>query len=105
MALGAFWDEIFYPIRSRAWSYNTRCLIRSSWKNYLKPTLGAKPLKDINKAMVEALLGKLADKGLSTSVVDSARRWLKSALEEAVENEYIVKNPARKVKTPPCNAT
>src|SRR5258708_5258777 len=49
MVLEAFWDEVFYPIRSRVWSFNTRCLIRSSWRNYIRPAFGTMPLKDINK--------------------------------------------------------
>jgi integrase len=37
--------------------------------------------------------------------VEAARVRIHAVLEEALDNDFIVKNPARKVETPPCKAT
>ena len=102
MTLHAFWEQIYLPIRSRTWTGYTPTSAGSLYRNHIQPQLGNVPLQDITKAMIQIHLGKLADEKLGWSMVDGARVRLHSMLEEAMDNDFIVKNPARKIETPEC---
>lgn len=102
MTLAQFWADVYYPIRSRKWTGNTPVAVCNLWERHIKRRLGNLALKDITKAMIDIHLGKLVDSGLGFVMVDGARVRLFSVLEEALENDYIPKNPCRKVETPPC---
>jgi integrase len=80
-------------------------LIDGYWRNHIEPQLGAVALKDITKAMIQIHLGKLVDSGLGKVMVDAIRIRLHSIMEEAVDNDYIPKNPARKVESPECKGS
>ena len=105
MTLAEFWRTVYEPIRSRKWTGHTPKLIAGLWRNHIEPQLGAVPLKDITKATIQIHLGKLVDAQLGQVMIDAIRIRLHSILEEAVDNEYIAKNPARKVETPACKKT
>jgi|SRR5579871_301790 len=100
MTLEAFWNEVYYPVHSQRWTPNTRAANRYSW-SLVKPLWG-KPLKEVTKASIDLHLLHLAESGKSTSTVDSALVRLHSILEEALDNDFIPKNPARKVQLPRC---
>ena len=102
MTLSAFWDESYYPIKSRAWAFNTRKSIDSIWKLHIKPDLGQKRLNEITKSAIQMHLCKLADAQKGSDLVQAVRVRLHSVLEEALDNDFILKNPVRKVETPPC---
>lgn len=102
MTLHEFWEQIYLPIRKRTWTGFTPVAAGSLYKNHIKPQLGAVALKDISKAMIQVHLGNLADSKLGWSMVDGARVRLHSIMEEALDNDFIVKNPARKIETPAC---
>lgn len=104
LTLEQFWDRYYLPIRSRRWTGHTPAAVRGTWRNHIQPQLGKLPLKDITKAAIEMRLGEMADAGLGHVTVDEARIRLKSVLEEALDNELIPRNPARKVETPHCKA-
>jgi integrase len=105
MTLAEFWRTVYLPIRSRKWTGHTPTLIAGYWRNHIEPQLGAVALKDITKAMIQIHLGELVDEGLGQVMVEAIRIRLHSILEEAVDNEYIAKNPARKVETPECKGS
>jgi integrase len=102
MSVKAFWDEIYYPVRSRRWSINTRHQARYLWANYIEPAFGTKALKDITKASIELHFVKLADEGRGEGLVRAVLARLHSMFEEALDNDYIPKNPTRKVALPKC---
>lgn len=102
MTLHAFWEQIYLPIRRRTWTGYTPTSAGSLYRHHIQPQLGAVPLQDITKAMIQIHLGNLADAKLGWSMVDGARVRLHSILEEAMDNDFIVKNPCRKVETPKC---
>jgi integrase len=60
---------------------------------------GSVPLKSLDKVELQGWLNHLAEKH-AKSLVLHARHYLKSILEEAVEQDYLLKNPAKKLKTP-----
>ncbi len=102
MTLGQFWDTVYLPIRSRRWTGSTPSCVLNTYKNHIAPRFKSIPLKDINKAMVEIHLGTLVDAGHGFATVDGVRIRLHSILAEAFDNDYIPKNPCRKVETPAC---
>lgn len=100
MTLGQFWDAVYLPIRRRKWTGSTLPIVTNTYKNHILPTFGKMPLKDITKAAVEIHLGRLVDAGKGKSTVQAVLVRLHSILEEALDNDYIPKNPCRKVEVP-----
>src|SRR6266568_9418871 len=60
---------------------------------------GNMPLERLDKIVLQSWLNGLA-KTHSDSLVKHCRFYLKSILEEAVDQDYLVKNPAKKLETP-----
>jgi len=105
MTLAQFWNVVYLPIRKRKWTGHTPTLVAGLWRNHIEPQLGSIPLRDITKATIQIHLGELADAGLGQVMVDSIRIRLNSIMEEAMDNEYIERNPCRKVESPVCPKT
>jgi integrase len=72
------------------------------YRTHILPAFGLIALKDISKAAIQIHLGKLADAQLGFDTVDGVRIRLHSILAEAFDNDFIPKNPCRKVETPTC---
>lgn len=68
-------------------------------RNHIVPILGHVPLSQLTPAMIDSLLQKMYDKGLSQSSVRYAQRILSVALEAARKYRYIEGNPARDIVT------
>lgn len=66
----------------------------------IKPALGMWALKEIRNDMVQKFINQLMEKGLSASTIENTYRVLKMALDQAVDNELISRNPANKVIIP-----
>lgn len=83
-------------------------IYRGYLDNHLIPQLGHIPLKDLNSVDIQCFLRHLQlhgnlkspDSGLAPSTIIAIRTLLKSALEHAVQEDYIHKNPARNTKAP-----
>lgn len=105
MTLDQFWQEIYLPIRQRKWTGSTYPDVVNKYKNHILPAFGSVALQDITKASVQIHLGKLVDAGHGKATVEAVRIRLHSILAEALDNDYILKNPCRKVETPTCKAT
>lgn len=77
-------------------------------KNHILPALGHIRLEELTAADIQLFLRELQDhgnrkspdKGLSSSTIICIRNLLKSALEQAVWEERIPRNPARQTKPP-----
>lgn len=102
MSLKAFWEEIYFPVQSARWEPNTRNSVGYQWRK-LEP-LWSKPLNEITKSVIDLHLLKLASSGLGASSVEGVMVRIHAVLEEALENDFIAKNPARKVELPKCKA-
>lgn len=61
-------------------------------------------VQNVSKLAVETVLGKIADAGKSRQTTRVALIVMRELLNEAVENDFIAKNPARKVQLPNCAA-
>jgi integrase len=99
-----FTQERFIPVREGNWRPATKRGNVFDIQHYIFPALGALALKSIDKFQVASLLNRMA-KTYSEPVVARVRVMLSGILEEAVDQDYIDKNPARKVSLPVCKAT
>lgn len=72
----------------------------SNLKNHIYPIIGEMPLKDIKKVQCQKVVNLQA--GKSKSHASKIRMTLYQIFDEAVENDYINKNPARKLSLPNC---
>ena len=68
-------------------------------QTHVLPRFGETRLCDIKKVDLQVHLDELAE-DFSKSVVQKARTWTKAVLEEAVEQDYLSKNTARKLTMP-----
>lgn len=102
MSMEAFWEEIYYPVRAGRWGTNSRRTVEYLWRTYIKPAFGLKALKEITKSDIDLHLIKLAKAGKGKRTIEGTLKWTRSIFIEAVENDFIPKNPARKVEIPAC---
>ena len=100
ITVAQLFSDIYLPVRSKRWSFNTQVCMAGAAKNHILPALGDMALKDLTKAHVEKHLIALADRGLGCHVIDRVLFLLRSGLEEALDNGHIDKNPARKAQAP-----
>lgn len=87
----------------------TRCDYESSIRCHIKPKLGRMKLTDMKGFHIQQFYNQLLEKGslrkkgkgLSPKTVRNIHVALHRALEQAVNNDLILKNPARGVNLPP----
>jgi integrase len=99
-----FTQERFIPMHEGNWRPATKHGNLGDIRRYILPVLGTLPLKSIDKFHIASLLNRMA-KVYSEPVVARTRVILSAILEEAVDMEYIDKNPARKVSMPECRSS
>ena len=82
---------------------NLRSSTFDSYKGYIRnhivPTLGQVELNQLTPAMIDYMLQKMLDKGLSQSSAKYAQRILSVALEHAKQYRYIEVNSAKDIIT------
>jgi integrase len=97
-----FWNNRFLP--TRTWCPKTESLIDRMFALHVLPVIGARPLREIEKFEIDLLVKKIAE-AWSASMVQKVRTYIKAAMEEALEQNLIERNPARKVVRPATRAT
>jgi integrase len=91
----------------RQWRKSSRDTHALHWRKYIEPVFGKVPIEQITTADVKRWHRKLEARGLASTTVASIHRTLSMALQGAVEDELIGRNPARAArlrrqpKTPP----
>ena len=106
VSLGSFLDYWQERILKDTVQPSTSVFYRSMVK-YVPESLRKKRLADITPAMVQGMLSDLLAKGrikkegsLSVKTVRSVRTTLATALEAAIDNGFLIKNPVKKTKPP-----
>ena len=95
------WMRNFYiPMRGANWRDATRRTNLDYLTSHVYPTLEHVTLKDITKFQVQMLLNRLAAEEYSYTVVYHVRDLIKAALAEALDQEVIERNVARKTVIP-----
>ena len=91
-----FWTNNYLAMKKGAWSEATRSAVQSVMKNHVLPAFGSIKLAELTKLRLQTHLFEIAEKW-SASVAKKVRVYVNACLEEAVDQDYIRKNPARKL--------
>ncbi len=96
---GWFWKERYLPIKQSKWKRSQVDAVSFVMNKHALPRFEGVRLCDMNKFDIQTHLNDLA-KCYSESLVDKAYTYINAALEEAVDQDFLAKNPARKVEMP-----
>jgi len=100
VTLAWFTRNRFFPLREGStWKQETAAIRKIEIEQDILAPLGDLPLAQIDKVLVQTHLNDLAKK-LSAARVQHARFYLKAIFEEAIEQDFVEKNPARKLVLP-----
>jgi integrase len=91
-----FWKNNYLQMKKGEWSEATRSAVESVINRHVLPAFGSVELGDLSKLALQTHLYRVAA-NWSESVAKKVRVYVKAALEEAVDQDYIGKNPARKL--------
>lgn len=94
-----FYENRFLPQKEEQWKVTSRPKTKRFIEHYLLKRFGDAMLPDLDKFTLQTYLNELAPK-FSKSVLTKIRVYLSSILDEAVELEFIIKNPAAKLVVP-----
>ena len=92
--------NFYVPMRGANWRDATRRTNLDYLTSHVYPTLEHVTLKDITKFQVQMLLNRLAAEEYSYTVVYHVRDLIKAPLAEAVDQEVLERNVARKTVIP-----
>jgi integrase len=95
-----FWEQIHYPTLKLRIAPNTDAMYRSWWKNFVCPAIGSAELQHVNKAAIDAILNGLATSKKAEGSIKRVLSLVHGLFVEAVENGYIIRNPAHRVTLP-----
>lgn len=100
VTLGWFTRNRFFPLREGStWKEATAETHKAAIEQDILKPLGGLPLKQVDKVTLQTHLNDLA-KRMSEGRVKHARFYLKAIFEEAIDQEFVSKNPARKLALP-----
>jgi len=98
--LGWFTRNRFFPLREGStWKEETASSRKSAIERDILAKFGDVPLEQIDKFMLQTHLNDLA-RMLSAGRVMHARFYMKAIFEEAIDLDFVEKNPARKLILP-----
>jgi integrase len=102
MTVADFWQKVYFPTASHRLAPNSRLSYFSSYRVYVEPAIGKMELQYVPKAIISGILDKMADAGRALPTVTAVLNVINELFEEALENNYVTINPARKVTIPRC---
>jgi len=94
-----FARERYWRLKESTWRRKTLDLNRFIFDQVLIPKWGKVLLPALDKVDLQAWLGELA-RTYSSSLVDKVRVYLRAICEEAIDQGYLDRNPARKLRMP-----
>jgi integrase len=89
----------YFPLRKGDWRPETAKEKMAQIKFDLIDRFGEYPLDSFDKFMLQTHLNSLAER-YSQDRVKQARSYLKSIFDEAIEQEFLLKDPCRKLRIP-----
>jgi integrase len=104
VTLSWFWENRFRPMREGGWEEATKDVNIRDFEHYIKPKLGERTLAEFDKFVLQLHLNALAKADYSKPVIQRVKTLLSSLFLEAVELEFLLKNPMsqKKVRMPKC---
>lgn len=94
ITLKEFFDQRYFLLHPD-WTEAHRDSVTWYMNRYVFPRLGDKALGDIDKVTVQTLLNRMAS-NYSEETIKGVRRKLHAVMEEAVEQDFITRNPVHK---------
>lgn len=91
--------ELWFSVNKSSKEYNTKQSIRRILNNHIYPSLGHLPLKYIKAYHIQELVNTKLNQGL-TNTTQKMLNYIKSILNMAVDNDFIIKNVANSIKLP-----
>jgi integrase len=109
-----FWENRFRPIKEPQWKASSKPKTIRFFENYILDakiignkfarTFGDSNLGEIDRFTLQTHLNALGT-SFSKSVVTKFRVYMKSMFDEALEQDFVGRNPARKLELPQMRAT
>jgi integrase len=99
MNFADYWHGEYVPRHRVSWSVPTASGYEAYFRAYLQPEFGSVHLVDIQERQINTWLERLRQ-AHSRSVVQKCWVILKSVLEDAVDDDILLKSPMRKVRRP-----
>ena len=96
MWLDRWLDDVVRPNRARSTVYGYENII----KNHIKPALGKTILQELKPQQIQSYYVDMRGAGLGSNTVHKHHQLLFTALECAVRQEVLHRNPARRVEAP-----
>lgn len=99
VTFGWFASNRWLPTRQLTWRESTKSTNLHILSGYILPAWERTSLRDIDPVAVGEWLGRMAEK-FSETIVHKCRTYMKSITAEAVEQEYLMKDPLRRLIMP-----
>jgi integrase len=94
-----FYEQRYLPMVAPGWKISARPKLTWLIERYVVQPFAEVPLGELNRFALQKHLNELAG-GFSKSVVIKFRTYIKAILDEALEQDFIGKNPARRLDLP-----
>jgi integrase len=98
-----FWRERYLPLYEQNWKASSRKTQIDNIERYCVTLLKDVPFAQIDRFQLQKIANGLAQK-FSNSVVAKFVTWSRAILEEAVDQDFLSKNPGRKLAIPETRA-
>jgi integrase len=99
ITFGWFVHNRYFPIRKGDWRPQTAVTKMDQIERDLVNKFGEYPMESLDRFILQTHLNFLADRYCQDRVKQD-RSYLKSIFDEAIEQEYLVKDPSRKLRIP-----
>ena len=96
---GWFVRNRYFPLREGDWRLETAKVKKIQIEQDLLAKFEEYPLDSIDRFMLQTHMNDLAER-MSQDRVKQARSYLKSIFDEAIEQEFLTKDPSRKLRVP-----
>ena len=95
-----FVRDRFLPMRETTWKPRTKQTTINLYEKHIIPAFQGRPLDSINRFDCQQFVNGKAAAGFSRSIVLHCRAHLRAVLEEAVQQQYLDRNPALRLSIP-----
>ena len=89
--------ELYLKAKKQTIQRTTFSVVNEFYNRYIKESIGKKVITSVKKSQVKSYYLSLVEKGLAISTLQRIDGILAPIFEMAVDDDVIIKNPARKV--------
>lgn len=92
------WSEIWFEAYKSVLKITTQSFYKTILNCHILPELGTFKLIDVKRSDCQLVLNEMNSKGLSQKTVNDAKKIMFSLFESAINDNYLLKNPAKGLK-------